>query len=67
MPLTRLLVIVVFALCAYPSLAHAQDDAFKKGMQARGDKNWAEVARQMRSAIQGDAQESSRKVRSTGG
>jgi len=64
MRLTRLAMAACVCVCLYPSLALAQDEAFKKGMQARGDKNWAEVARQMRSAIQGDPQESTRKVRS---
>jgi hypothetical protein len=64
MRLTRLALAACVCVSLYPSLALAQDEAFKKGMQARGDKNWAEVARQMRSAIQGDGQESTRKVRS---
>ena len=50
------------ALC--PVLASAQDEAFKQGLQARGDKKWADAARAMRVAIQKDPQESSRKVRS---
>jgi len=52
-------------VAALPSLAFAQDDeAFKQGLQARGDKRWADVVRLMRSAIQSDGQESTRKVRS---
>jgi hypothetical protein len=47
---------------AIPSLATAQDDAFKLGLQARGDKKWAEVVRHMQTALKADAQESTRKV-----
>jgi hypothetical protein len=49
-------------LCAIPSLAAAQDDAFKQGLQARGDKKWADVVRHMQNAVKADAQESTRKV-----
>jgi hypothetical protein len=45
-----------------PSLAAAQDDAFKQGLQARGDKKWADVVRHMQNALKADAQESARKV-----
>ena len=65
--MTRLLrVSIAVALCvyAYPSMASAQDDAFKQGLQARGDKKWQEVVRHMRNAIQADPRESTRKVRS---
>src|SRR5262245_49024361 len=48
---------------AIPSLAVAQDDAFKQGLQARGDKKWADVVRHMQNALKADAQESTRKVR----
>src|SRR5688572_32197920 len=54
----------VFAVCAWPLSAAAQDDAFKQGMQARGDKKWADVVRHMQSAVKADGQESTRKVRS---
>jgi hypothetical protein len=54
----------VFAVCAWPLSAAAQDDAFKRGMEARGDKKWADVIRHMQSAVKADPQESSRKVRS---
>jgi hypothetical protein len=54
---------VVIGVCALPSLAAAQDDAFKKGLEARGDKKWAEVVRNMQNAVKSDAQESTRKVR----
>src|SRR5262249_10277634 len=49
---------------ALPALAAAQDDAFKQGLQARGDRKWQDAARLMRIAIQMDSQESTRKVRS---
>jgi len=44
--------------------AQAQDDAFKAGLNARGDRKWQDVALQMRRAIQDDAAESTRMVRS---
>jgi hypothetical protein len=44
--------------------AHAQDDAFKAGLSARGDRKWQDVVVQMRRAIQEDAAESTRMVRS---
>jgi len=44
--------------------AHAQDDAFKAGISARGDRKWQDVVLQMRRAIQDDAAESTRMVRS---
>jgi len=43
---------------------HAQDDAFKAGLNARGDRKWQDVVVQMRRAIQDDAAESTRMVRS---
>ena len=49
-------------VCAMPSLAAAQDDAFKQGLQARSDKKWADVVRHMQNALRADAQESTRKV-----
>lgn len=48
-------------LCSIP--AAAQDDAFRSGLGARGDKKWAEVVVQMRSAIQTNGVESPRKIR----
>ena len=45
-----------------PSLAAAQDDAFKQGLQARSDKKWTDVVRHMQNALKADAQESTRKV-----
>ena len=44
--------------------AYAQDDAFKAGLDARVNKKWQDVILQMRRAIQVNAQESTRKVRS---
>jgi hypothetical protein len=55
-------VLGLVCVCAIPSLATAQDDAFKQGLQARGDKKWAEVVRHMQTALKADAQESTRKV-----
>jgi hypothetical protein len=42
----------------------AQDEAFKQGLQARGDRKWPDAARHMQNAIKADPQESPRKVRS---
>ena len=52
------------ALCAWPLSAAAQDEAFKQGMQARGDRKWPDVVRHMQDAVKSDPQESIRKVRS---
>jgi hypothetical protein len=49
-------------VCAIPSRAAAQDDAFKLGLQARGDRKWADVVRHMQNAVKADGQESTRKV-----
>ena len=57
----RVILALVF-LCALPSFAAAQDDAFKQGLSARGDKKWADVVRHMQNALRADAQESTRKV-----
>ena len=54
--------LALVCLCAIPSLAAAQDDAFKQGLQARSDKKWADVVRHMQNALKADAQESTRKV-----
>ena len=56
------LMLAVVCVCAVPSFAAAQDDAFRQGLQARGDKKWADVVRHMQNAIKADAQESTRKV-----
>jgi hypothetical protein len=50
-------------LVALPSTAVAQDDAFKQGLEARGDRRWPEAAAAMRRAIQADSRESTRRVR----
>lgn len=55
---------MVIAVCAVPLSAAAQDDAFKRGLEARGDRKWPDVVRHMQSAVKADAQESTRKVRS---
>jgi hypothetical protein len=60
----RLTIVAFLCAALCPALVSAQDDSFKKGLQARGDKDWAEMARQMRAAIQMEPQESSRKIRS---
>ena len=64
--MTRMLrvMLTVMCVCAVPSWAMAQDDAFKQGLQARGDKKWAEVIRHMQNAVKADGQDSTRKVRS---
>ena len=51
--MTRMLrvVLAVMCVCAVPSWATAQDDAFKQGLQARGDKKWPEVVRHMQNAV----------------
>jgi hypothetical protein len=54
---------VVLGACALPSSAAAQDEAFKRGLEARGDKKWADVVRHMQNAVKADGQESSRRVR----
>lgn len=55
--------LAVVGLCAVPSIAAAQDDdAFRQGLQARGDKKWADVVRHMQNALKADAQESTRKI-----
>ena len=53
---------LVVAVCAVPSWAVAQDDAFKQGLEARGDRKWADVVRHMQNAVKADGQESTRKV-----
>src|SRR5262245_51943053 len=55
---------LVVTVCAVPSWAAAQDDAFKQGLEARRDRKWADVMRHMQNAVKADGQESNRKVRS---
>jgi len=64
MRLIRIALAALIGVAIYPSIASAQDDAFKKGLQARGEKNWPEVERQMRMALQSDDVDSPRKVKS---
>ena len=56
--------LAVMCVCAVPSRAMAQDEAFKQGLEARGDEKWAEVIRHMQNAVKSNSQESTRKVRS---
>ena len=58
------LILALICISAVPSLAMAQekDDAFRRGVSARGDKKWADVVRFMQAALKDDAQESTRKV-----
>ena len=60
--MNRRVMLGLVCVCAMPSLAAAQDDAFKQGLQARSDKKWADVVRHMQNALKADAQESTRKV-----
>jgi hypothetical protein len=48
---------------AWPAVASAQDDAFRRGLDARDDKNWNVVIAQMQAALKSDAKESTREVR----
>jgi hypothetical protein len=55
--------LVIVCVLAWPAIAAAQDDAFRRGLDARGDRNWMTAATQMRAAIASDPKESSeRKV-----
>jgi hypothetical protein len=63
MRLIRVALAALVCVALYPSRASAQDDAFKNGFKARDNKNWVEVVRQMRLAIQADPMESMRKVK----
>jgi hypothetical protein len=46
---------LVVAVCAVPSWAAAQDDAFKQGLEARGDRKWTDVVRHMQNAVKADS------------
>jgi hypothetical protein len=63
--MTRRLCVIfaVACVCAVPTSARAQDDAFKQGLEARGDRKWADVVRHMQAAVKANGQESTRKVR----
>src|SRR5262245_59979425 len=58
------LILALVCIATVPSLAVAQDkdDAFRRGVSARGDKKWADVVRYMQTALKDDSQESTRKV-----
>jgi hypothetical protein len=58
------LALVAGAVLTVPAPAQAQrnDEAFKDGLKARNEKQWAAVVTQMRRAIQADSQESAQKV-----
>jgi tetratricopeptide (TPR) repeat protein len=64
MRLTCIALAALIGVTVYPSVASAQDEAFKKGLQARGEKKWSEVERQMRDALLSDGVDSPRKVKS---
>ena len=53
--------LVMVCLLAWPALAAAQDDAFRRGLDARGDRNWTVTANQMRAAIANDPKESAQR------
>ncbi len=50
------------AALVWPAAASGQDDAFRRGLDARGDKDWKIVVTQMRNAIAADPKESTRRV-----
>ena len=57
--------VLAAAVVAVPATAFGQgekDEAFKAGIEARRDKQWAAVVTEMRRAIQQDSKESTRKV-----
>jgi hypothetical protein len=56
--------VVLLGSLLTPSLAGAQagDEAFRRGLDARSKKQWAEMATQMRAAIKADPKESTRDV-----
>ncbi|MGH9349144.1 MAG: hypothetical protein ACRD26_17955 [Vicinamibacterales bacterium] len=55
-------VCIVVVLCAPPVAAQQADEAFRAGLDARGDRKWQEMATHMRSAIQASPKEETRKV-----
>jgi hypothetical protein len=59
---TRAAFVVIVCALSFPGIAAAQDDAFRRGLDARGDRNWSAAAMQMRAAIASDPQESTRRV-----
>ena len=57
----RSLSLVIVCVLAWPAIAAAQDDAFRRGLDARGDRDWTVAANQMRAAIANDAKESAQR------
>jgi hypothetical protein len=53
---------VLTATLLGPTAASAQDDAFRRGLDARGDREWKTVVMHMRTAISMDPKESTRRV-----
>jgi hypothetical protein len=58
----RAVCVVMACALAWPAIALAQDDAFRRGLDGRGDRNWKYVVSQMRAAIASDPKESTRRV-----
>jgi hypothetical protein len=52
---------------AIPAPAHAQNDAYKKGLGAYQDSHWKDAVTQMRAAIEADKTESDKKTVKVGG
>ncbi len=61
-PGLRLTALFMCLTLAAPAAAQDKDEAFRRGLDARGDKKWQDVVTQMRNAIRADAQESTRRV-----
>ena len=58
----RIAIASAIVVAAASSTAYAQDDVFKRGMDARKDKKWPDVAAAMRRASESDPNESARKL-----
>ncbi|HEY6361360.1 MAG TPA: hypothetical protein VIX63_09660, partial [Vicinamibacterales bacterium] len=60
----RLAVFLGVMLCAvsWPAAASAQDEAFRRGLEARDDGNWTAVVTEMQEAVKSDPRESTRRV-----
>jgi hypothetical protein len=54
--------LVIACALACPAIAAAQDEAFRRGLDARGDRNWSVAAMNMRAAVASDPKESTRRV-----
>lgn len=61
-PFLRVALTAACFACLSTLPVYAQDDAFKRGMDARDDEKWPEMAKFMRAAIDADSKESLRKV-----